>query len=152
MYRRFGACEVCVACVCASLAGMKKRTTELEFFYDESGNLYALLVRDTGTNTESWYFYVTNLQGDVVMLLDAGGSVVAEYSYNAWGEVLTTTGTLANVNPIRYRGYYYDAETGLYYVSSRYYDPEICRWINADEQDKLLLHIRAKISMKICKE
>lgn len=109
-------------------------TSELEFFYDESGQPYALLVRDlsTATPTEAWYFYVTNLQGDVVMLLDASGNTFAEYSYNAWGNVLNASGSLAEVNPLRYRGYYYDVESGLYYVSSRYYDPEICRWINAD--------------------
>ena len=108
--------------------------TELEFFYDESGAPYALLVRDTSTATptESWYYYVTNLQGDVVMLLDASGNIAAEYSYNAWGEILSSAGTMADVNPIRYRGYYYDAETGLYYLQSRYYDPEIGRFINAD--------------------
>ena len=108
--------------------------TELEFFYDESGSPYALLVRDssTATPTVALFFYVTNLQGDVVMLLDASGNVVAEYSYNAWGEILSSAGTMADVNPIRYRGYYYDAETGLYYLQSRYYDPEIGRFLNAD--------------------
>ncbi len=109
-------------------------TIELEFFYDESGSPYALLVRDVSAAkpTEAWYYYVTNLQGDVVMVVDASGTPVAEYSYNAWGEVLSATGTMASINPLRYRGYYYDAETGLYYVSSRYYDPEIGRFINAD--------------------
>ena len=113
--------------------------TELEFFYDESGAPYALLVRDSSTAipTEILFFYVTNLQGDVVMLLDASGNVVAEYSYNAWGKIFSSSGTMADMNPIRYRGYYYDAETGLYYVSSRYYDPEICRWINADDASYL---------------
>ena len=108
--------------------------TELEFFYDESGAPYALLVRDlsTVTPTEAWYFYVTNLQGDVVMLLDASGNTFAEYSYNAWGNVLNASGSLAEVNPLRYRGYYYDVETGLYYLQSRYYDPAIGRFINAD--------------------
>ena len=108
--------------------------TELEFFYDESGAPYALLVRDTSTATptESWYYYVTNLQGDVVMLLDASGNIAAEYSYNAWGEILSSAGTMADVNPIRYRGYYYDAETGLYYLHSRYYDPVVGRFLNAD--------------------
>jgi len=67
--------------------------------------------------------------------LDSSGALVASYTYNAWGGVLTATGTnsaLANRNPIRYRGYYYDVETELYYLQSRYYDPEIGRFINAD--------------------
>ena len=105
---------------------------ELEFFYDESGAPYAFSYKSSAGATPEMYYYVTNLQGDVVNILNASGSTVASYSYNAWGKVLTATGTMAAVNPLRYRGYYYDTDTGLYYVSSRYYDPEICRWINAD--------------------
>ena len=82
------------------------------------------------------YYYVTNLQGDVVALLDNSGNEVVEYTYDAWGNALSATGTMAatlgTINPLRYRGYVYDTETGLYYVSSRYYDPEIGRWINVD--------------------
>ena len=62
------------------------------------------------------------------------GTSVAEYSYNAWGKVLSATGTMAAINPIRYRGYYFDSDSGLYYVSSRYYNPEVGRWINADNR------------------
>ena len=69
------------------------------------------------------YYYVTNLQGDVVSILNASGTSVAEYSYNAWGKVLLATGTMAAINPIRYRGYYFYSDSGLYYVSSRYYNP-----------------------------
>ncbi len=100
--------------------------TTLEFFYDESGAPYALIYNGTT------YYYVTNLQGDVVKIVNASGTSQAEYSYNAWGQVISATGTLAAVNPIRYRGYYYDSETGFYYLQSRYYDPNICRFINAD--------------------
>ena len=78
---------------------------------------------------------MTNLQGDVVSILNAGGTSVAEYSYNAWGKVLSATGTMAAINPIRYRGYYFDSDSGLYYVSNRYYDSEIGRFINADDTD-----------------
>ena len=105
---------------------------ELEFFYDESGSPYAFSYKSSATATPVMYYYVTNLQGDVVNILNASGSTVASYSYNAWGKVLTATGTMAAVNPLRYRGYYYDTDTGLYYLQSRYYDPEICRFINAD--------------------
>ena len=81
------------------------------------------------------YYYVTNLQGDVVAIL-YNGSPVVQYTYDAWGKVLSITGTMADTigkyNPLRYRGYVYDTETGFYYVSSRYYDPEIGRFINAD--------------------
>ncbi len=87
------------------------------------------------------YFYIKNLQGDVMHIATADNTIVASYTYDAWGNIESITGTLADtvgtINPIRYRGYYYDAETGLYYVSSRYYDAEIGRWINADDSDVL---------------
>ena len=82
------------------------------------------------------YYYVTNLQGDVIAILNSMGAVVVQYTYDAWGNVLSTTGsmasTLGTLNPIRYRGYVYDSESGLYYLQSRYYDPEVGRFINAD--------------------
>lgn len=65
-------------------------------------------------------------------LLDASGSTVASYTYDPNGKVLSAEGTMAETNPLRYRGYYYDAETGLYYLQSRYYDPATCRFVNAD--------------------
>ena len=110
---------------------------ELEFFYDESGMPYAFSYKSSSSATPVFYYYVTNLQGDVVKILTASGTEVANYSYNAWGKLLSSSGTMASVNPIRYRGYYFDAETGLYYVSSRYYDPEICRFINSDDVSNL---------------
>ena len=67
---------------------------------------------------------------------DVGGNVVVKYTYDTWGNVLSVTGSLASTvgqdNPFRYRGYYYDTESGLYYLQSRYYDPAIGRFINAD--------------------
>ena len=82
------------------------------------------------------YYYVTNLQGDVVAIMDRYGEIVVEYSYDAWGKLLKTTGSmqynLGVYNPLRYRGYVYDRELGLYYLQSRYYDPELCRFLNAD--------------------
>ena len=72
-----------------------------------------------------------------MMLLDADGEMVVDYTVDAWGRVYAIGGTMAStlgvLNPLIYRGYVYDHETGLYYVSSRYYDPEIGRWINADD-------------------
>ena len=83
------------------------------------------------------YYYLYNLQGDVIALCDASSKqIVAKYSYDAWGKLLTKenlgTGTIADVNPFRYRGYYYDSETGMYYLNARYYDPETGRFLNAD--------------------
>ena len=65
-------------------------------------------------------------------LINTAGTVVASYTYDPYGKVLSATGSLASINPLRYRGYYYDSETGFYYLQSRYYDPQICRFINAD--------------------
>lgn len=77
-----------------------------------------------------------NLHGDVISITDSNGNKVVTYIYDAWGKVINITGRLANTlgkdNPIRYRGYYYDEETGFYYLQSRYYDPETCRFLNAD--------------------
>ena len=65
-------------------------------------------------------------------LVDETGAEVAAYTYDPYGKVLSATGTMAGVNPLRYRGYYQDSETGFYYLQSRYYDPEVGRFINAD--------------------
>ena len=81
------------------------------------------------------YYYVTNLQGDVIAILNDSGTCVAEYSYDAWGNCTVTkaTDTIAYDNPLRYRGYYYDYDTELYYLQSRFYDANTGRFINADE-------------------
>ena len=90
------------------------------------------LVSHNGTT----YYYITNIQGDVIGIANQSGQLVVQYLYNAWGVHLETTGTMAatlgQLNPLRYRGYVYDTETELYYLQSRYYDPELGRFINAD--------------------
>ena len=106
---------------------------ELEFFYDEGGNPCALRYRSGAGAEPVVYYYVTNLQGDVLSLVDGEGFSAAEYYYNAWGLPMGFTGAMAEINPLRYRGYYYDTELGMYYLKSRYYDPFVCRFINADE-------------------
>ena len=106
------------------------QTDVLSFTYDASG------APQTVTCGENTYLYVTNLQGDVVAILDNAGTSVVEYTYDAWGNLLNTMGSMANAlgahNPLRYRGYVYDTETELYYLQSRYYDPELGRFLNAD--------------------
>ena len=106
-------------------------TAVLDFIYDESGKPFALKYSTDGATFDT-YYYVLNLQGDVVKLIQANGHVVAQYTYDAWGNILDSGGNLAEVNPLRYRGYYYDNETGFYYLQSRYYDPQNRRFINAD--------------------
>lgn len=87
------------------------------------------------------YFYMTNQMGDVIAITDSEGNVIVQYVYDEWGKLLNVYAVnednaeqveVANANPLRYRGYYYDTETGYYYLQSRYYDASICRFINAD--------------------
>lgn len=79
------------------------------------------------------YFYITNQMGDVIAITDTDGTVVGNYEYDAWGTVTLSDSDIANLNPLRYRGYYYDNETGYYYLQSRYYDANICGFINSDD-------------------
>ena len=83
------------------------------------------------------YYFVKNLQGDVIAIVDEDVETVAKYSYDAWGvpEVKSDTSEIgiATINPYRYRGYYYDNEIGMYYLQSRYYNPVVGRFVNADD-------------------
>ena len=102
------------------------------FFYDQQGNRVAMA---DGKN--NFYYYIYNVQGDVIALADAStGKLVVTYTYDAWGKLVkledTTANSVGTQNPFRYRGYYYDTETSLYYLQTRYYDPEVGRFINAD--------------------
>jgi RHS repeat-associated protein len=102
----------------------------LDFFYDENGNMYGF--KEAG----SMYYYLRNGQNDIIGILNSSGVQVVYYTYDSWGNPKSTTGTLATTigvdNPFRYRGYYFDSDTGLYYLNSRYYDPAVERFINAD--------------------
>ena len=114
------------------------------FIYDEMGNIWEAICYIGGSTTPVRYYYRTNAQGDVKQIVDSNYNVVAYYAYDAWGKLLavldgndnpiTDSSHFAIVNPFRYRGYIYDTETGFYYLQSRYYDPEIGRFINADGQ------------------
>ena len=110
-------------------------TAVLDFIYDESGKPFALKYSTNGTSFQT-YYYVLNLQGDVVKLIHYIPGFeyesVATYEYDAWGNIVSSSGRLAEINPLRYRGYYYDNETGFYYLQSRYYDPANRRFISAD--------------------
>ena len=88
------------------------------------------------------YYFQKNIQGDVARIFNANGYLVARYVYDAWGNhtvydangnINTDENFIGNINPFRYRGYYFDVETGLYYLNTRYYDPFACRFINADD-------------------
>ncbi len=103
----------------------------LQYLYDDNGTKYGFIYDGTT------YFYDLNLQGDVIGIIDTSGNTVVSYTYDPWGKVLSVTGTLAStigqINPIRYRGYYYDSETEPYYLQSRYYSPELMRFISQDD-------------------
>lgn len=105
-------------------------TETLNFTYDASGTPLSV------TYDNTTYYYVTNIQGDVVAIVNSSGTTLVQYTYDAWGNALAVFGampsTLGKTNPLRYRGYVYDEDTGLYYLQSRYYDPEMGRFINAD--------------------
>ncbi len=106
-------------------------TNVIEFVYDSNGSPIYF------TYNNATYYYEKNLQGDIVAILDANGNTVVEYTYDIWGKLLGITGSLADtigtINPLRYRGYYYDTETNLYYLQSRYYSPDLMRFISQDD-------------------
>ena len=123
----------------------KYGTTELWFFYDADGTPSGIRYKNGDSIND--YYFVCNWRGDVTEIYDSTGALAASYSYDAWGKVvsvkdasgaaITSSTHIANVNPIRYRGYYYDTETSLYYLKSRYYDPQVKRFLNADDSDIL---------------
>ena len=104
----------------------------MEFIYDNTG-VVGVKYNDT------LYFYRKDAQGNIIAILNSDGAVVARYEYDAWGNHTVTEEeeylSLANANPFRYRSYYFDTETGLYYLKSRYYDPELGRFISQDSME-----------------
>ena len=134
------------------LSQMTVGSNTLYFTYDANGVPVSVILNGTA------YYYVTNLQGDVVAIVDSHGGTVAKYVYDAWGNILdssfffrkkdpvtgnyeynedTSANAIGRLNPLRYRGYVYDTETGWYYLQSRFYNPEWGRFITADSVDYL---------------
>lgn len=99
------------------------------YIYDDSTNILGF------TCNEKNYYYVKNANKDVIAIIDEIGNYICGYYYDAWGNLLGVDGdkNIAKLNPIRYRSYYYDEESGFYYLKSRYYDPEIRRFISMDD-------------------
>ena len=111
----------------------------LVYLYDAEGTPVGMQYRNQTYAAEVFdvYWYEKNLQGDIVAVYDNDGVKLISYNYDAWGNFTTayhngSNSTSAIYNPFLYRGYYYDAELGMYYLQSRYYDPVICRFINPD--------------------
>lgn len=112
-----------------NLFALTQGNDTLFFYYDNSGEVMSVSCNGT------MYYYIKDLQGDITEIVDKDGKAVAEYAYDAWGNMLTEnngTLTVGKLNPFRYRSYVYDEETGLYYLQSRYYDPLTGRFLNAD--------------------
>ena len=126
------------------LSSMTWNTGYALFYYDADGIPYAVQNYDAILDVERTYLYVTNLQGDVLSIIDASsGATAVTYTYDAWGRLVGKDGTSSDYasiyeyNPLTYRGYIYDSETGFYYLQSRYYDPTVGRFLNADDTNYL---------------
>jgi RHS repeat-associated protein len=106
------------------------------FLYDSDGTRVGF------TYNGAAYYYTKNAQDDITGIVDKNCNTVVEYTYDAWVKVLNMTDSsgdahIGQKNPFLYRGYYYDSEIGLYYLNSRYYDPQTGRFLNADTTDTL---------------
>ena len=122
--------------------------TALWYFYDADGNPSGIRYKNGSTTND--YYFVCNWRGDVIQIYNASGVLVGSYDYDAWGNVTekatsADTQGITETNPIRYRGYYYDTDTRLYYVNSRYYDPAVKRFVNSDDSS-IVLDDQGKIS------
>ena len=108
----------------------------LVYFYDDAGLPMGMMYRNSSYADKQfdYYLYEKDVFGNIIAIYNASGTKVASYCYDAWGNctVLTNTNGIGAMNPFRYRGYYLDTETNLYYLQSRYYDSYVGRFINAD--------------------
>ena len=115
--------------------------SRIDFFYDDKGNVFAMKYQN------EMYFYRKNLFGDILGILDSHGTELVKYEYNSWGKLLNLTDYSSNGlgrrNPFRFKGYYYDEELGMYYLNSRYYDPETGRMLSPD----VLIALRSDIGV-----
>ena len=113
--------------------GGGSHTRDITYLYDESGIVGAIQKYDS---TEETYYFDKNIKGDVIGIYNSSGTRIANYSYDSWGNCTPKTlvsNNFSTYNPIRYRGYYYDRETRLYYLNARYYDPAWRRFISPDD-------------------
>ena len=113
-----------------------------DFSYGADGRAVGFSVTNTDDMSKSFFYYALNSRGDVIALYNSAGTKICTYSYDAYGKLLSTSlfsntssdRIASNFNPLRYRSYVYDRETGLYYLQTRYYDPVTCRFVNGDCQ------------------
>ena len=109
----------------------------IETIYDNEDNVCGIIYNGTP------YYFQKNLQGDVIAITNSSGTVVVRYTYDAWGKIIgtydDTLDAISLLNPYRYRSYFYDHDTGLYYLQSRYYDPETGRFLNGDSAETVTM-------------
>ena len=139
-YKKVGSVESTYQYLGGKLVYEKRGDIELRYGYNSFGDL--AVIRYTTGGTTYTYYVVCNSRGDVENIYKSNGTVQAHYTYDSWGNVIsvtnangkeiTDTTNIGLVNPIRYRGYYYDTETGYYYLQSRYYNPQVGRFLNED--------------------
>ena len=110
------------------LMGEKTGNNITQYLYDASGIVGMIY-------NKNYYYFEKNLYGDVLRVYNSSGGLAASFTYDSYGNQLSASGSMADKVHFRYRGYYYDAETGFYYLQSRYYDPSICRFISADQYE-----------------
>ena len=109
---------------------LAERTGEdyTQYLYDASGIIGMI-------HNGVYYYFAKNIFGDIFRVYHISGANVANFRYDSYGNIISQTGAMADKVHFRYRGYYYDSETGFYYLQTRYYDPTICRFINADNYE-----------------
>ena len=133
----------------SSVLSEKKNGKWQHYLYEGSGQLMA--IRYKGAD----YYYIRDGLMCITGLVDANGTAVVNYKYDSWGKLISITGSMADTlgkdNPYRYKGYYYDEETGMYYLKSRYYQPEICRFISADVYIATELNMNGSNMYSYCK-
>ena len=118
-------------------------TSGIDIFYSYDSKGHLMMIETLQNQVLNKYYVAVNSRGDVEKIYNSSKALVAQYSYDSWGKVIsvldgngntpTSSTHIANLNPIRYRGYYYDSESGFYYLQSRYYDPNVQRFVNSDE-------------------
>ena len=139
-YKKVGSVESTYQYLGDKLVYEKRGDIELSFGYNSFGDLAH--IKYTTGGTTYYHYVICNSRGDVENIYNGVGNLIAHYTYDSWGNVISVTNAsgkaitdpthIGNVNPIRYRGYYYDTETGYYYLQSRYYNPQVGRFLNAD--------------------